>query len=237
MNYRVAVVEDHEKTRKQMQEMLIRYGESNGNRIAVDCFSDGREFMNGYKAQYDVVFLDIEMPRLNGMDAAKEIRDTDKDVLIVFVTNMAQYAVASYDVRAYDYVLKPISYAVFAMKLDRIMNELGHRPDDFSLTLTSRYATKRVRVADITYVEVRNHDLIFHFSGETFSMRGTMEEIEKKLKDRYFVRCNSCYLVNLEYVTSIAGEYVVVGGEELKISRMRRREFLSEFAMYAGGSK
>ena len=238
MDIKIAIVEDEEAAAKKLYKMITAYKQEKRLNVEIDAYSNGRQFVNCYRSQYDVVFLDIEMPKLGGMDAAKEIRKTDEEVLIVFVTNMAQYAVASYDVRAYDYILKPVTYAAFSMKFDKVVNELKHRlGEDSYLTLNNRSGARRVRVSDIRYLEVKNHDLIFHFSSETFSMRGTMDEFEKRLEGKYFSRCNACFLVNLEYVRGFNGEYVDVDGEELKISRTRRKDFLNEFAMYAGGSK
>lgn len=237
MDFNIAIAEDEESAANKLKEMIARYAEEKGYNISVDCFSDGAVFFYNYKAKYDVVFLDIEMPVVNGMDAAKGIRKIDGDVIIVFVTNMAQYAVESYDVRAYDFILKPLNYSAFEMKFDRICNELRHRLDDSLITLVNRNLTRRVRILDITYVEVKNHDLIYHLPDGEFKMRGTMGEIEQKLAEKNFVRCNSCYLVNLKYVTGLSGGWVTVAGEELKISQTRKREFLSEFARYAGGGK
>ncbi len=236
MNFKVAVVEDDAAARRSLAEKIERYARETGHGIAVSVFSDAYFFLMNYKSDFDVVFFDIEMPGMNGMEAAKKVRGKDKDVIIVFVTNLAQYAVDGYEVRALDFILKPVTYPGFHMKFDRICKELSHRLDDHSVFLGNRTNTKRVRVLDILYVEVDNHELIFHLTDGEFRMRGTMVETEKKLAPHHFVRCNSYYLVNLKYVDSLHGDRLMVGGNELRISQSRRQAFLTELARYAGGS-
>jgi DNA-binding LytR/AlgR family response regulator len=188
-------------------------------------------------SQYNVIFLDIQMPDMNGMKVARKIREKDENVLIVFVTNMAQYAAESYEVHAYDFILKPVLYGNFFMKFRRILKALEHTLGDACITLATRYEKKRVRVSDITYVEICNHDLIFYLSDGEIRITGkTMNEIETELAAYHFVRCSSSFLVNLKYASALHGEYVTVGGNELHISRSKRQPFLTEFAKYAGGS-
>ena len=236
MNFKVAVVEDDETTRRLLAEKIGRYARETGHEIGVSLFSDAYFFLMKYKSDFDVIFFDIEMPGMNGMEAAKKVRQADKDVIIVFVTNLAQYAVDGYEVRALDFILKPVTYPGFQMKFDRICKELSHRLDDRSIFLGNRTNTRRVRIMDILYVEVDDHELIFHLTDGKFCMRDTMSDMEKKLSPHHFVRCNSYYLVNLKYVDSLRGDTLLVAGNELRISQSRRQAFLTELARYAGGS-
>ena len=195
-----------------------------------------QELLEEYHSDFDVLFLDIQLGMMNGMEAAERIRRLDPRVVIVFVTNLAQYAVDGYEVRALDFILKPVTYPGFQMKFDRICKELSHRLDDRSIFLGNRTNTRRVRIMDILYVEVDDHELIFHLTDGKFCMRGTMSDMEKKLSPHHFVRCNSYYLVNLKYVDSLRGDTLLVAGNELRISQSRRQAFLTELARYAGGS-
>lgn len=236
MNFKVAVVEDDEAARRSLTDKIERYAEEKGHTITVSGFSDAYFFLMNYKSDYAVIFLDIEMPGMNGMEAAKKVRQSDSAAIIVFVTNLAQYAVEGYAVAAFDFVLKPVSYPAFQMKFDRICKELSHRLDDHCIYIGNRTQNKRVRVLDIYYVESENHDLLFHTTDGLVRMRGTMADMEKRLAPHHFVRCNSCYLVNLRYIDNLCGDRVIVGGAELRISQSRRHAFLAEFARYTGGS-
>lgn len=239
MIFRLAIVEDERAAAETLKEMMERYGKENApsDEYRISVFPDAYEFL-AKGGEYDAIFLDIQMDGMNGMQAAKEVRKRDEDVLIVFVTNMAQYAVESYDVQAYDFILKPLSYGNFFMKFRRVLKRLSHRASDAYLTLSSRFEQRRVRISDIVYVEVNRHNLIFHLSGdEEMHITGTMNEWEKKLSEHNFVRCNAYLLVNLGYVTYIRDDTVYAAGHELRISRSKKQSFLSEFAGYAGGSK
>ena len=235
--FNVAIVEDERDAADELERMINKYSEENTeNSFSINKFSDALSFLMEGLSGYDVIFLDIQLPDMSGMKAAWKIREKDEDILIVFVTSMAQYAVESYGVHAYDFILKPLIYGNFYMKFRRVVKALEHRRNDDYITLSTRFEKRRVRILDIVYVEVINHDLYFHLTEGKWRVTGTMGEIEKKLLPYHFVRLNSGYLVNLKYVSALHGEYAVVNGEELHISRSRKQNFLLQFAKYVGGS-
>lgn len=236
MGYKAAAIEDESETREEIRRMIKHYSEKRGVVLDVSYFPDASSFFQDGRSDFDVIFLDIQMPGMNGMEAARLIRAQNENVLLVFVTNMVQYAVEGYEVHAYDFILKPLTFESFSMKLDRILNKLNHTSDDAFLTLSSKGCDRRVRIADILYVEVSNHDLIFYLLGQTFRIRGTMKETEQQLERHHFVRCNSCYLVNLRHVRQFSGNTVMVGDHELRVSQTKKQSFLCAFAKYAGDS-
>ena len=107
---RVAIVEDEAAVRDQLMGYVQRYMRQYNAQIEVTMFTDGVEILEGYRPVYDIIFLDVEMQHLDGMETASRIRALDSDVLLIFITNMAQYAIKGYEVDALDYVLKPVSY-------------------------------------------------------------------------------------------------------------------------------
>lgn len=239
MVYKMAIVEDEPAAAAELKSMIERFKSENvpSDEFDVSVFSDAQTFLKGFES-YEVIFLDIQMSGMNGMEAAREIRKKNEEVLIVFVTNMAQYAVESYEVQAYDFILKPLSYGNFFMKFRRILKKAAHKSNDAFVTLTTRFESHKVKILDVLYVESCNHNIIFHVTGgkEIRITGSTMNEWERKLAPYYFVRCNSGYLVNLKYASVMRGEYVEVEGEQLHISRSRKQSFMTEFAKYVGGS-
>ena len=116
---RVAIVEDEEAVREQLLGYVQRYTRQYGTTFEVRTFSDGVEILEGYRPVYDLILLDVEMKHLDGMETAQRIRALDSDVMIVFITNMAQYAIKGYAVGALDYVLKPVPYFAFSQQLQK----------------------------------------------------------------------------------------------------------------------
>ncbi|MFA6829972.1 MAG: LytTR family DNA-binding domain-containing protein [Bacilli bacterium] len=236
MVYKFTIIEDNLEAGKKLKDMIEKYLSDIGEDCIISSYSDGLAFLSGYKCNCDLVFMDIEMPGINGMETARRLREKDKNVMIVFVTAMAQYAVESYDVRAFDYILKPFSYSSFFMKFGRILNQLNHLLNEDILTVFYRDSKKVLKICDITYVEVSDHNLIYHTSNEEIVVRQTISEAEKKLNKYHFARCNSCYLVNLKYVEEIDGMDLKLPKAVLRISKAKKHDFLALFAAYVGGS-
>ena len=119
----LAIVEDEDSYAKQLSEFAQKYQKESGQYFKITRFRDGDEITNGYKGQFDIILMDIEMKLMDGMTAAEEIRKLDQDVVIMFITNMANYAIRGYQVDALDYVLKPVSYFAFSQKLGRAIGK------------------------------------------------------------------------------------------------------------------
>ena len=124
---RIALVEDEAEVRAQLQGYVQRHTRQYGTEFAVTEFADGMELLDDYRPVYDVLFLDVEMKHLDGMETARRVRELDKDVIIVFITNMAQYAIGGYAVGALDYVLKPVPYFAFSQQLRKVEEQLRRR--------------------------------------------------------------------------------------------------------------
>ena len=124
---RVAIVEDEAEIREQLMGYVQRYTRQYGTAFEVKTFADGLEILEDYRPAYDLILLDIEMKHLDGMETARRIRELDPEVMLVFITNMAQYAIKGYAVGALDYVLKPVPYFAFSQQLQKVEAHLLHR--------------------------------------------------------------------------------------------------------------
>ena len=233
--YTINVVEDDLETAKLLASYLQQYAASKGMEIAVSLFSNAFDFLEGYGEHVDAVFLDIEMPGMTGMEAAKRLREKDSNVIIVFATNLAQFAIEGYSVNALDFILKPFSYPAMELKFDRIFSELSHKSKEATITLTRKDGVQIVAVNEICYVEVRNHSLIYHLEKKSITSWGSLSSAAKELAPHHFSLANACYLVNLRHVQGIEGNDVVVNGERLAISKNKRKTFLGDLALYYGG--
>lgn len=234
--FRVAIVEDDPKSMEKLKGYLSRYEREHGEHFEVSAFPDGIDIVTGYRAEYDVIFLDIQMQTMDGMRAAQEIRKRDQNVILVFVTNLAQYAIKGYAVKAMNYVLKPVSYFDFSDVLQECIR-MVRKQEDAYLTLSYRNEKARFPVSSLRYVESANHTLTYHTENREYSVRGTMADAEEQLEKHHFFRCNTCYLVNLRYVTRVADASVFLGETELTVSRARKKDFLAALTRYFGEAK
>lgn len=231
---RVAIVEDEEKAAAHLESLLLRYSRENDCAIDVSKFSNAVSFLANYSAVFDLIFMDIEMPHLNGLDAAAKLRETDKTTLLIFATNMGHMAVRGYEVEAFDFVVKPVQYDALRLKLKRAFAKLAQmRGNDISFT--SEGARIRLPSAEVKYIEVRDHQLIYHTAEGDYQVYGTMSALKEQLEPMGFFLCNNCYLVNLKHVRKVQNFTVTVGGDELQISRPRKKAFLEALNNYIGG--
>ena len=231
----VAIVEDSPDQQKLLYEYVQKYAEETGTQHTVDLFSEGEPLLEHYQPQYDIILLDIELPGISGMEVAHVIRRKDENVVLMFITNMAHYAVEGYSVGALDFVLKPVNYPSFALRYSRAVKRAGLRKSA-QILLTMSDCIRRIETQQIYYVEVMNKMLHYHTQLGEFVLRGTMQGVESELAPYNFVRCNHWYLVNLRHVTELRRDTVVVGGTELEISRRNRKAFLTALTAYVGGS-
>lgn len=141
----IAIVEDEENYRKVLCQYLEKYEKETGEKIHTSIFTDGDEIVENYTAKYDIILMDIEMQFMNGMDAAHKIREVDRSVIIIFITNMAQYAIQGYEVDALDYVLKPISYFAFSQKIQRAVGRMKKREERY-INIISKSGVNKVAV-------------------------------------------------------------------------------------------
>jgi len=230
---RIAIVEDDNNYKEQLIDFLHKFKQERGETISIETFSDGDEIVENYHAQYDIILMDVQMQFMDGMSAAEEIRKMDSEVVIIFITNLAQYAIKGYAVDALDYILKPISYFQFSQRLTRAIERMKRREAQF-ITLRIKGGIRRFQVSDIYYIESFGHQLIFYTKEGEFTSSGTMKDLEKELADFHFFRGNKGYLINLAHVEGMNENCAVVRGKDLLISRPRRKAFMEALANYWG---
>ena len=205
---RLAIVEDDDKVRQQLQTYVLQYFQGRENDVEIRLFADGDEILEDYAADYDLIFLDIQMKRLDGLATAERIRERDEDVYLVFITNLANYAIRGYAVHALDFILKPVNFLMLRQVLMSVERLLDQKP--------KRYIT---------------------LPTDTGRLRQSMRGMEELLGKYGFFRCNSCYLVNLRHVERVENGGAIVGGQALTISRPRHKAFMEALTKYLGGAK
>ncbi len=231
---KAAVVEDDADTRKKLCAYFDDVTAECGVRFDVDDFSSGESFL-ACDEKFDIVLMDIELPGENGMETVRALRERDRTAIVMFVTNMAQFAVKGYEVEAFDFIVKPVSYYIFSVKLKRALERLGaKREKDIWINVTG-LGKKKISTAELKYVEVMGHKITYHALDGDYSVSGSIGKAQDELKGLPFELCNRCYLVNLKYVTEVRQFQAVVGGDVLQISHLKRNEFLKKLNLYLSG--
>ena len=232
---RIAVVEDEAESTELIKHYLSRYEKEKKETFEVDYFSNGLDFLDDYHPNYDIVFMDILMPHINGMDTAKKLRRIDNDVCLIFITSMAQYAINGYEVNAVDFILKPVGYVNFSSKLQKTIGRLS-RQKDKRICVTIDGMQKFISAKDVMYIEVQGHNLSFHLAdGETLITRGKLDLLETELSAHHFYRTYKSYLINLNYVKEVKLNSVIVGDADIIVSRSRKKDFMRKLADFLGG--
>lgn len=230
---RAAIVEDEPAAADLLQDCLDRYAAEGGAKIETQRFANADAFLQTDTHAFDIVFMDVDMPGRNGIEASRVLRETNQKIVLLFVTNLAQYAIAGYEVDALDYILKPVNYFSFKLKIQKAL-EAVRRQHGTMLTIPGEHGPQYIRGTDILYIEVQGHDLIYHTLHGDLTATGTLKQVEAQLAQEDFFRCNYCYLVNLGHVGFLDGSTVTVGPHQLQISRNRRKEFLQQLTRFYG---
>lgn len=229
----IAVVEDEPLFVQQMQEYIRQYERERKKEIKVTVFSDGQNIAEDYKGEYDIILMDIQMRFMDGMTAAERIRGLDHEVIIMFITNMIQYAVRGYEVDAMDYVVKPVEYFAFSQKLDKAIGRMKKRIQS-CVTVLTESGVKKLDVSDIYYIESQGHYVRYKTEKDEFISRITLKELEDVMCGHGFFRCSKGYLVNMKHVDGISGGDCIIRDEYIPVSRNKKKEFMEILIQYIG---
>ena len=235
--YRVLVIDDSDEEAATLAGHLDRYAAGHGVRLQVTHLRRAVEVV-AERHDADLVFMDIDLPGINGMEAAEELRTRDATTPLIFVTNLAQYAVRGYEVQAIDFMVKPVTYGSFRLRMNKAMRYVARGSQESLAVQVSREETRVISLSSIAAVEVTNHDLTYHLDGgENLAVHGSLSAIAERLLAAGFVRVSKSCMVSMGHIRAFRGDAVTLrDGSQYPMSRSMKREAVGTITRYLGGS-
>ena len=229
---KIAICDDSEIDREMITELLNRYFSDKSVKYQVERYSCGQDLIYDIEEgeKYNIVFMDIYMERLLGIDAARKLRALGYDGAIVFLTATPEFAVDSYDVMADGYLLKPHSFEKLCMVMDRILSNYA------SDTYQVKFRNKIIQIPfnEIMFIESSNTKCILHRSNkEVYTVYRKLDDIEAQLCDKRFLRCHQSYIVNMAYIQSVDTKFTLYSGDIVMIRRRQLTKIRGLYLDYA----
>lgn len=222
----IAIVEDETKYEKLLLHFLKKYSREKSVEFDISIFSDGDEIVEHYDCRFDLILMDIMMRFMDGMSAAERIRKQDERVTIIFITNMVNYAIKGYQVGAFDYILKPITYYSLEKSLDRALSKINKDEAAEYINISTSTGVQKVALTDLFYIESNAHYLTFYTKRGNFRTYMRMKDVEIALSHLNFYRINKGIIVNLRYIDGVEENCCVMNSSLLPISRGKKKEFM-----------
>ena len=229
---RLAIVDDTPADSAALRALVADYFTRNEQAYMLHVFDTPLDFIRSTES-HDIVFMDIRMDKLDGIEVARIMRKINTDAVLIFVTPMAQLAIKGYEVDALDFIVKPADQFSINYVLTKALTRLENTSSTVFALKTSEGIVS-LSSGDITYVEVFDHNLAYHTTKGVYEVRGRLSDVVKKLDPKRFIMCNRSFVVNLRYVSSACSEYLVVDGKKIYISKSHSKEIMKHFSNFLG---
>lgn len=220
-----------------MESYIEKYGNENHVEVKITSYGSGSQLLLNYqKRKFDVIFLDVSMPEMDGFETAEKIRKKDDEVSLVFCSMF--YSVPNVqkciELGAKDFLKKPVSYKKVEQHLNKVYNRKLISSEE-KLMLKTQDGIAALQISDISYLETDKKAVVIHTEKNNFVTYHKLYEFERKLGDKLFCRCHNGFLVNLDYVERIKDNRIYLSGKDqivIPISKSRKENVLQKMAKY-----
>lgn len=230
---KIAIVEDEKDFQDTLKKYLDSYAAEKHRVFETRFFANGLNIVEE-NSRFDIVFMDIKMPQMDGMSAAKRLREKDPGFVLIFITNLANLAVKGYEVDALDFLIKPLSYFEFSVKFEKALRVLERKTKAFAMFTDKTGSVHRLALDDIRYVDVKGHDVTIHATTGDIAVYGTLKGVTAELANPAFYQINKYYLVNLAYITAFDPKTssVYLGEDGLQVSRGKKKALMDNLTLF-----
>ncbi len=227
----VAICDDEKYMSDIIEKMVSDFFHRKNMDVVITRFSSGEELLK-YDRRIDILFLDIQMKEMDGMETARRMRKRKFKGFLIFITILKEMVFESFEVQAYDYLLKPVENTYFEKMMERLFVSL-QSSSETNLLVQKGYESRIVPFEDIVFCEIIDRKVYLHLeSSEVVDFYDRIENLETKLDDRFF-RCHRSFLINMKYLKGYKnGRAYMNGGIEIPVSRLRSKEFSSVILQY-----
>lgn len=228
---RIAICDDEKQIADQIRKLVSVFFRAKNMETSIVCFSAGEELLQ-YDKGIDILFLDIQMNGMDGMETARKLRGRQFKGYLIFITVLKEMVFQSFEVQAYDYLVKPVEERQFARTMERLLVSINNAGEE-KLLVQKGYERSIISFADIVFAEIIDRKVYLHLaSSEVVDFYDRIENLEERLDSRFF-RCHRSYLINMQYLKSYKnGVAYMENGKEIPISRLRSKEFSEVILQY-----
>ena len=224
----IAICDDEQISIDKIYSKVSHYCESKNISCSVHTYTTSMDLVSSDLNNINIIFLDVDMKGMNGIDAAKEIRKANKEVIIIYVSGYIQYAPEGYQVKAFAYILKNNIDELFDSIMDEAINELQFNEDVYTVKINNEEFD--ISIKDIVFIESFDKELVINCVNEKFTIKGQLNDIYAELKNKGFLQLHRSYIVNMMHILRIKNYIITLSnGREIKASQRRWREIVSEY--------
>ena len=219
----IGICEDELHYRVNIKDMLGDILSTYSINYKIYEFSSGEELLSNYPKELDILIMDIQMKIINGMDTARKIREFDQNLEIIFMTSFSEFMQEGYEVKAYRYILKPISERKISRNILHCINEIMKKKNNY-LTINVKNYVDRIKIDSIVYIETDRPNILIYTNDNKYTTKMSISKIDKILREHGFFRCHNSYIVNLKLVESMNSNTLKIGEKYIPISKYRVKE-------------
>ena len=220
--FSIALCEDNSLQREELKNNLSKVLDEIGVEYKLLTFETGEDLLREYPENLDMLFLDIQMGELTGMETARKVRKYDDKVEIIFITALWDYIQKGYEVRAFRYLIKPVKFKELQEQVTACVENILHKRYTY-ITIKDKNNVLKIRTEDILFLETFERKVIIHTNSQDYIVKMSMNKLEKELTNKGFFRCHTSYIVNLIKIEEIKKDYLLINKFTLPVSKHRMK--------------